>query len=621
MNALFTRLLVPLAVASLLGCQSTVKRASAAVVMDPHSYSEPARVRVTHVSLDLDLDFDAGLARGGVQLDLDRTDSEAPLVLDVDGLRIHGVFGADGQPRSYALGSERDGLGVPLTIELAAHDERIRVDYETTRGSEAMQWLAPEQTDGGVHPFLFTQGQSILTRSWIPLQDSPGVRVTYDARVRAPEPLTVVMSAQQLGRDDSGAWRFRLDQAIPPYLIAMACGDLASRDVSDRVAIWAEPGVVERAANEFADTEAMVQSAEELFGPYRWGRYDVIILPPAFPFGGMENPLLTFATPTVIAGDRSLVALIAHELAHSWSGNLVTNATWRDFWLNEGFTVYFEKRIMEQVFGAERARMERMLDFDDLRREVAKMEAWETVLHIDLEGRHPDDGFSGVPYEKGALFLRRLEEVFGRERLDAFLRSWFDEHAFTSVTTEHFEGFLERELLSKHPALAAEVDVQRWLHEPGIPGDAPVPESDALTRVEEQITRWRGGAAPAELDADGWVTQQWLHFIGSLPGDLSPEDMAALDGAFAFKDSGNSEILFAWLKRSIRHGYHAADQRLEDFLLTVGRRKFLSPLYEELAKTDEGLARAKEIYATARPRYHAVSSGSIDKILASAEGR
>lgn len=601
---------------ALSSCASvTSSRDLGSIPMDPHSFAQPNQVRVTHVALDVALDFAAQSLGGHVDLELTRLDGDAPLVLDSLGLVIDSVVGADGQPRSFELGEEREGFGQPLSIDLIPGDHSVRVAYHTQPGAEALQWLAPAQTAGGVHPFLFTQGQAILTRTWIPLQDTPGVRVTYEATVQAPAGLTVVMSAEQRSRTASGAWRFELDKPIPAYLIALACGELASRDVSERCAIWAEPSMVDRARAEFEDTEAMIVSAEKLFGPYRWGRYDVIILPPAFPYGGMENPLLTFATPTVIAGDKSLVSLIAHELAHSWSGNLVTNATWRDFWLNEGFTVYFERRIMEEVFGSERAQMEMLLARGGLEREIASSEPWATVLHIDLDDKHPDDGFSGIPYEKGALFVGRLEEVFGREAVDRFLTSWFNQHAFQSVRTPDFEAFLRTELLAAHPDRAAEIDIEQWLHQPGLPDDAPRAESSALTQVEHEVDRWRAGLPAAEIKSDGWVTQQWEHFLAHMPDDLGAQRMAELDAAFQFTQSGNSEILCAWLILSIRHGYVSAEEQLDQFLMTVGRRKFLQPLYEELAKSDTGLIQARAIYAKARSRYHAVSTGTIDKIV------
>ena len=612
---------IPLGLALLslaCGCAATPhsnSAAPAAVAVDEHSFANPQQVRVTHVALDLKLDFESQRAAGSVRLDLHRTDPNAALVLDDQGLEIRVVRGSDRSERRFDLGAERAGFGRPLRIQLAPTDTSVTIDYSTSPGAEAMQWLAPAQTAGGKQPFLFTQGQAVLTRTWIPLQDSPGVRVTYEARIEAPPQLTVVMSAEQLGRGQDGAWRFRMPQAIPPYLIAMACGDLQFRALSQRCGVYAEGPVVEGAAAELADTEAMVVAAEQLFGPYRWGRYDLLILPPSFPYGGMENPRLTFATPTILAGDKSLVALVAHELAHSWSGNLVTNATWRDFWLNEGTTVYFENRIMEAVYGDERARMEQVLGRANLEDEMADLDPRDTVLHIDLAGRHPDEGFSQVPYEKGALLLRRIEQVFGREAFDRFLRNYFDSHAFQSITTDDFEAWLQAELFAQAPELAAQIDLQAWLNAPGLPADAPVAQSDSLVLVEAALAEWRAGRAAGELSTQAWVTQQWLHFFESMPADVDADDLAELDAAFGFTQSGNSEILCAWLELAIQRGYHGSDATLEAFLMNVGRRKFLKPLYTALIATPEGRERALAIYAQARPRYHAVSTKTLDELL------
>lgn len=342
----------------------------------------------------------------------------------------------------------------------------------------------------------------------------------------------------------------------------------------------------------------------------------MIVLPPAFPYGGMENPRLTFLTPTMFAGDKSLVALIAHELAHSWSGNLVTNATWRDFWLNEGFTTYLENRIMEAVYGEERAEMELALETDGLERDLAEMAPVDQVLHIDLSGRHPDDGFSGVPYTKGALLAKRMELLFGRESFDRWLNDYFDSHAFRSITTDDFEAYLRKNLFEQHPKAASELDLDTWLNEPGLPTTAPRTRSVALARVEGELERWREGVPASELDAAGWVTQQWLHFLEELADELDAERMGALDEAFGFTSSGNNEVLCVWLRLSVKHGYRPADERLETFLMRVGRRKFLQPIYTELAKTEAGKERGRAIYERARPRYHAVSTGTLDKILA-----
>jgi aminopeptidase N len=585
------------------------------VAQDEHSHAEPNRVRVSHVSLDLELDFEARSARGSCRLLLARIDPAAPLMLDSKGLVIQAVEGDDGTPRTYDLGAEHDNLGAPLRIELAPKDEAIVVRYQTPPGAEAMQWLAPEQTAHGARSFLFTQGQAVFTRTWIPLQDSPGVRVTYDARIQAPQGYTAVMSAERGERGKDGSFDFRMPHPIPPYLIALACGELRFRPISDRCGVWAEPNVVAGARDELADTEAMIRAAESLFGPYRWGRYDILILPPSFPYGGMENPRLTFATPTILAGDKSLVALVAHELAHSWSGNLVTNATWRDFWLNEGFTVYLEQRIMEEVFGLERSSMEQVLSRAELEEELKGMKPQDTVLHIDLSGRHPDDGFSQVPYEKGALFLRRLEQGYGREAFDAFLTKYFDRHAFRSITTPEFESYLVKHLIADQTARGPQVDLDAWLRQPGLPPDAPRQRSSLLDKVDAELEAFEFGKAAGKLAARGWVTQQWLRFLNGLPKDLSVARMAELDQAFDFTHSGNSEIVCAWLQRAIATGYGAADARLEEFLMNVGRRKFLKPIYTALIQTPAGKDRARSIYALARPRYHAVSRGTLDKLL------
>lgn len=610
------KLLVAALTALSVACASThVTPRSSPLPMDLHSHAQPERVRVTHVALDLTIDMQAKTIGGTATLSLARSDRSAPLVLDATGLAVETVKGKDGTARRFTLGAADKNIGSALTIELAPADELVVIAYRTTERSDALQWLAPEQTADKRQPFLFTQGQSIFTRTWIPLQDSPGVRITYEARVKAPKGLTVVMSAEQLGPDAGGAFRFRMPHPIPSYLVALACGDLAFRPISKRCGIWAEPSVVDGARAEFEDTESMVQAAEKLFGPYRWGRYDLIVLPPSFPFGGMENPCLTFATPTALAGDKSGVSLVAHELAHSWSGNLVTNATWRDFWLNEGFTVYFEQRIMEAVFGVERARMEWRLAVDDLKREMSEQEPWLHVLHIDLTGKHPDDGFSGVPYTKGAAFLKRVEALYGRERFDRVLTKWFDAHAFQSVTTETFLAFLEHELLSKDPKLAAALDVERWIEGTGLPEELSVLPTTSLERVDREIERWKAAKDAAALDTKGFVTQQWLHLLEGIADTLDARAMGELDARFALTQSRNCEIADVWLRLAIQHRYAAADARLEQFLIDIGRRKFLEPLYKELKKTPEGLARARTIYTRARSRYHALSRDTVDELL------
>ena len=595
---------------------------SATPVTDPHSYARPAEARVTDVALDLRADFTRKIFEGGATLTLQAAPDARDVVLDTRGLEIQSVADATGATLTYAFGPNDPILGRSLTIALPADRKTIVVRYRTSPDAEALQWLSPAQTAGGAHPYLFSQGQAILTRTWIPTQDSPAIRQTYRARIIVPSPLRAVMSAEALtpdGRPVQGgrAFEFKLEQPVPPYLIAIAIGDIAFKPVGPRSGVYAEPSVIDRAASEFADLEQMIEAAEALGGPYRWGRYDVLVLPPSFPFGGMENPRVTFATPTILAGDRSLTSLIAHELAHSWSGNLVTNATWRDFWLNEGFTTYFENRIMEQLYGVPRARMLEVLGRRDLESELAtlKDKPGDQILHIDLTGRNPDDGVTSIAYDKGAAFVRMIEATVGRQRFDPWLRGYFARHAFTSLTTAQFLEDLRANLIGRDAALERRLQLDEWLEKPGLPANATRPTSDAFTRVEQQVKRFTGGAPASSLESRSWTTQEWQHFLGSLPSKLSETQRADLDRAFGFSRSGNSEVLFAWLRIAIRHRYQPAMPALERFLTSQGRRKFLKPLYEDLMATDWGKAEAKRIYTVARPTYHAVSTTTIDAIV------
>ena len=609
-------------------CVATTSHPQSAA-QDFHSHSNPQDVRVRHLDLDWDVSFDKKTLTGAAVLTIDRLNQQAPLVLDTRRLNIDKVEtsanGSNYAATKFSVGQADPILGSPLTIQLPADAKFVRVNYSTNPDASGLQWLGPSQTAGKQNPFMFTQSQAIHARSWIPLQDTPQVRVTYTARVRTPRNLLAVMSAEnEPNTPRDGDYTFRMPQAVPSYLIALAVGDLSFKSLGRRTGVYAEPSVVEKAASEFIDTEKMVEATERMYGPYRWGRYDLLVLPPSFPYGGMENPRLTFATPTVLAGDKSLVALIAHELAHSWSGNLVTNATWRDFWLNEGFTVYLERRILEAVYGRTREEMEAALGMRDLREEVARLEKRDQILHIDLKGRDPDAGSTDIPYEKGALFLRHLEQTFGRARFDRFLRSYFDHFAFQSITTEQFLAYLKTNLLNKYPSLAAKVPVDEWINQPGLPVGAPNPTSSAFDRVEEQAKRWmRGEMAASAIPTAKWTTQEWLHFLKSLPEEkvatnaavLDRQKMAELDQAFHLTQSGNSEIAFQWLMMSIRNRYEPAYPRLEEFLMSIGRRKFIKPLYEELAKTPEGKERALAIYGRARSTYHPIAVASIDEAL------
>lgn len=611
---------------------NTSTPSAAAAERDIHSFAVPAEARVTHIALDLKADFTARQLSGRATLDIQRAPGASRIVLDTRDLDIRSVTDAAGKPLVHALGDSVPLLGRPFTVTLpaaaagaagdgAGEKTRIIIDYATRPNAAALQWLTPEQTAGKKHPYLFSQGQAILTRTWIPTQDSPGIRQTYDARITVPAGLRAVMSAEQLTPDGAAAeggtrYDFRLTQPIPPYLIALAVGDLDFKSLGPRTGVYTEPAVLATAANEFADLEKMVQAAESIGGPYRWGRYDILVLPPSFPFGGMENPRLTFATPTILAGDRSLTSLVAHELAHSWSGNLVTNATWSDFWLNEGFTVFFELRIMEALYGRERAAMLEVLGRRELTDEIARVGATspETILHPDLKGRDPDDSVGPIAYEKGAALLKTIEVAVGREKFDVYLRGYFDRHAFTSLSTSQFLADLRQHLLAANPGVEEKLQLDEWIDKPGLPSNATQPVSDAFTQVDTVRTDWLAGK-PVHEQVGKWETQQYQHFLNTMPASLTPAQVAALDKAFGFSKLGNSEILFAWLRIAIKHHYTPAMPALEHFLTSQGRRKFLKPLYEDLMATDWGKAEAKRIYQRARPLYHAVAATTLDGIV------
>ncbi len=593
---------------------------------DVHSYANPQTVKVTHVDLDWNVLFDKKMIQGSATLSLVRQDKLSPLMLDSRDLNIEKVEMSDNgktfKQTTFGLGTADKFLGSSLIIQLSPDAKFVRVYYSTSPTAGGLQWLSPEQTAGKKSPFMFSQAQSILARTFIPLQDSPAVRVTYSARVRTPKNLLAVMSSETNPQNAprTGDYRFKMTKPIPSYLIAIAVGDITFQSLGKRTGVYTEPSMLKKSAFELSDTEKMVIATEKIYGKYAWGRYDLLVLPPSFPFGGMENPCLTFATPTIIAGDKSLVSLVAHELAHSWSGNLVTNATWRDFWLNEGFTTYLERRIIEEVYGVKRREMEATLGKQSLIDEMKETAERDQIMHVNLDGRDPDEGFTGIPYEKGALFLRLLEEKYGRPKFDNFVRSYFAEHRFQSITTETFKEYLWKNLLenpnSEMPSYISREDVDEWIEQAGLPANAPSPKSDAFKHVETAVKNYLDGTPISVKKAEKfWTTQEWLHFLKSMPENLGAEKMSQLDQMFAFTKSGNSEISFQWLMMSIKHNYKAADSRLEEFLTSIGRRKFVRPLFTELAKTPEGTKRANEIYAKARSGYHPITQASIDAIL------
>jgi len=586
-------------------------------VKDLHTLSNADSIDMKHLSLDLEIDLKTKKLGGWAIWDIDNNKSISILRLDNNNLKIDSVL-VDGKYSSFSFGEKQEHLGAALLIPIEKTTKKVAIKYAASQNATALQWLEASQTTGKKYPFLYTQSESIYARSWVPCPDGPGIRFTYSARVKVPKGMMAVMSAngnpQQA--NDSGIYHFEMEKAIPAYLLALAVGDIRFKQVDERTGVYAEPEMIEKVHYEFADMGKMVVSAEKLYGPYRWGRYDVIVLPPGFPIGGMENPKLTFCTPTVIAGDRSLVNLIAHELAHNWSGNLVTNATWDDIWMNEGFTVYFERRISEAMNDKTYVDMLWELGYQDLEAAVEDFgkDSRKTWLKQDLKGKDADEGLSDIPYEKGALFLCLIEQNVGREKWDAFLKQYFSEHAFQTITTEKFLTYLDKNLLKGDSTLYKKLDINAWVYGPGIPSNAPRAAMQRFEQVNMQRSNFLKDNNALRLNTKGWTTHEWLHFLRKMPKPLSITQMNSLDAAFQFTHAQNAEIADLWFIMSLAANYEVAYPAMDKFLSVTGRQKFILPLYTEMSKTGK-TKMAKNIYQKYRANYHPLAQGKLDKIV------
>ncbi len=600
----------------------------AAHANDPHSYAQPEQVVVTHLGLDLKLDFPHRQLDGVATLKLDWKNPKAPaLVLDTRELKIASVDAVDanGKTRAlkYALAPADKELGSKLTIEAPQHPAQVRIAYVTSPDASGLQWLPPAQTADKQAPFMFSQSESIHARSWVPLQDSPAVRFTYDAHVTAPKNLRVVMSAPNDAKHPlDGDFHFDQPHPIPSYLLAIAAGDIAVKETGPRSAVYAEPSVVDGATREFADTEKMIATAESLYGPYRWGRYDLLVLPPSFPYGGMENPNMTFATPTIIVGDKSLVSVISHELAHSWSGNLVTNAAWRDGWLNEGFTTYVQGRLTEALYGQRQADEETLLAIRALQKKIGQMPANAQKLAPDPRGVDADDALSDVAYDKGSWFLRALEQRFGRKDFDSWLKGYFDRHAWHSITTEQMLADLKPNLIDKYPGKMRWDEVQVWVYGTGIPKDAPTPDSPRFDAIDKQRAAFLAGTLPAaKLDAKDWNTQEWMYFLDRLPDAPTLAQAQAIDAAWHLTGTHNAEIGMRWYVHAIAAGDKAVWPAAAEHMTRIGRLYLTLPVYGAFAKTPAGLAYAEQVYAKAKDGYHPLTQQAVERLFAKAKAK
>ena len=599
---------------------------------DYHSYANVDQFRATQLELEMRVDLQAQTITGVAGFEFKRLDPRATqLVLDSKGLMINDVrqkatdvLGATAKnqtiwvSRPFHLEKPDPILGSALVIELTPSKkttETIRIDYETTPASSALQWLTSKQT-ARHKAFLYTKSAPIGARTWIPLQDTPLVRTPYKAHVHTDSDVRAVMSAENDPKAKrNGEYFFVMTQAVPSYLIALAVGDWEFKETGPRTGVYADKSLIKQAAKEFADAESMIQACETTLGPYRWIRYDILVMPPGFPVGGAPNPRLSFISPTVIAGDKSSVAVIAHTLAHSWAGNSAGNATWRDLWLNEGFSAYLQGRIMTALYGESRSSMEAVLGLRSLRTDLAKLRSADQVLAIDLRDRDPGQGFSEVPHEKGRLFLNYLDAKFGRDRFDQFLRGYFDHFAFKSVTTEQFLAYLQANLLERFPGIVSAQQANAWVFSPGIPADAVLPATVMFQPVEEARAAWLAGKLQLKKFGLDWAAPQWLDFLDGMPATLSAAQLADLDKAYGFARNPNDEIEQRWLKLVIANDYQPGFARLEDYLNSIGRRKLAAPLYEALMKTPTGPELARRIFAKARPGYHPETVAAIEAII------
>ncbi|MFV7783376.1 M1 family metallopeptidase [Shewanella marisflavi] len=583
---------------------------------DHHSFANVDDLRVTHLSLALSVDFAAQQLSGSARLTLDYRDGDCrSLYLDTRELTIKSVHDEAGNALAFQLDQQDSVRGQRLVITLVEPSSEVIVNYHTSPQAQGLQWLSPEQTSGKQLPFLFSQSQPINARSWVPLQDTPRARITFDAEIKVPKGMRAVMSAMNHGDAPlEGIFHFEMEKPIPTHLLAIAVGDLHFGAIGPRTGVYAEPQILSAAVKEFEDTEKMVEIAESLLGPYAWGRYDMLVLPPSFPFGGMENPRLAFMTPTLIAGDKSLVSTVAHELAHSWTGNLVSNATWRDLWLNEGFTTYFTNRIVEAVYGKELAELEVVLEYGRLKEELISMPLTSQTLPANVQAGDPNDAFNRFTYDKASMFVHELEHRLGRADFDRFLFDYVNHFAFQAITTETFVEYAKSTLLTQYGDKLTEAELQEWVYGTGMPSWFVPPTSNSLEKVDHLRTAWLAGEPLNKANTGDWRVHHWQYFLNSLPEVLDQQALIDLDTCFDFSRSTNAEIACDWYRVAIRNQYDPVLPFVEAYLIKIGRGKFVRPLYNELLLAGYQ-QEVRSIYQKARGGYHPSLSVHLDKQL------
>jgi len=595
---------------------------------DHFSYANSGQFLTRHLELDLTVDFGRRALAGSVTHHMDCLVEEARVItLDSRGLQIERVqlaaAGGAAETLPFELAESDPVRGEALHIRLPSGTDctpglQLKIDYRTGPKASAIMWLPPELTAGGEHPFMFTQSQSIHARSWVPLQDTPAVRATYEAVIRTPPELLAVMSADNDAHTErDGIYQFLMPQPIPSYLLALAVGNLQFAAFGEDTGVYAEPEVLPAAAWEFADTQDMLDAAEAMYGPYQWGRYDLLILPPSFPYGGMENPRLSFITPSLLAGDRSLVSVIAHELAHSWSGNLVSNRTWRDIWLNEGTTSYLEARLMEVLYGKDRADEERLLTYQSLLEDLQIVPPEMQPLAPVFESGDPDEGQQGLEYAKGQMLLEHLEALFGRDVFDRYMAGYFDHFAFQAISTEQFLEYIDRRLLQPNPGVYSRQQLEDWLYQPGLPAAMTVPRSDNLEAAAGAAQAWASGELPVDkLSTKGWSPQAMVYFIKALPRDLARERLQELDRELGLSTSENAEIGRTWYIEVAKRRYLPAYPQMRAYLGRFGRTRLVEPVYRALTANGQDAELAREIFDLCKGSYHPLTIAAIEPLLA-----
>nr|XP_020450944.1 leukotriene A-4 hydrolase [Monopterus albus] len=602
---------------------------------DPCAFSSFTRCVTKHLNLSFHVDFDRHAIRAKVELTVESLEDRfSTLTLDTRDLKIASVS-ANGQPARFSLGPKHSFKGTPLDITLPFDISRgqhviVEVTYETSPSSSALQWLKPEQTAGKNQPYLFSQCQAHHCRSMIPCQDSPSVKHTYYAQVSVPKDLVAVMSAvrdgQEVDPQDNSRiiYRFRQPVPMPSYLIAIVVGALESREIGPRSRVWSEKEFVDKAAFEFSKTETMLKTAEDLAGPYVWGQYDILVLPPSFPYGGMENPCLTFATPTLLAGDKSLSNVIAHEISHSWTGNLVTNKTWEHFWLNEGHTVYLERMIGRCMESEQFRQFKAIGGWKELQDSVNTFGANNPLTNLvpSLQDVNPDDAFSSVPYEKGFTLLYHLEELMGGpEVFMGFVKSYIQLFAYSSVTTEEWKNYLFTYFKDKVDVLN-KVDWNAWMFTPGMPPVKPQYDTtlaDACITLSQRWIKAKGQDLSSfnKSDVKMLSSHQLIEFLSLLLQEdpLPLAHVKKMQEVYDLNACMNSEIRFRWLRLCVRCKWEEAVPMALKMATEQGRLKFTRPLFREVFNFEKYRDEAVRVFMAHRAAMHPVTSGLVSKDL------